>query len=136
VSYLALRHLHITCVMLSGFGFVLRGLWMLNDSPMLRRRWVRVLPHLVDTLLLGSAVALAVISSQYPFYQSWLTAKVVGLLVYILCGMMALRRGRTRGVRVAFLLAAIVVFSYIVSVALVRNPLGFFAPFLATFFAA
>lgn len=131
MMYLALRHLHITCVILSGCGFALRGLWMLIDSPMLERRWVRVMPHMVDTVLLGSAVALATMTSQYPLYQGWLTAKVAGLLVYILCGMMALRRGRTRGVRAAFFLAALVAFGYIVSAALTRHPLGFLAGFFA-----
>ena len=131
MMYLMLRNLHISCVILSGCGFALRGCWMLLESPMLNRRWVRVLPHLVDTVLLGSAVALTVITSQYPLYQGWLTAKVAGLLVYILCGMMALRRGRTRRVRAGFFLAAVLAFAYIVSAALTRNPLGFLADFLA-----
>ena len=64
--YLALRNLHIACVVLSGAGFLLRGLWMLGASPLLGRRWVRVVPHLVDSALLASAVALAVTSGQYP----------------------------------------------------------------------
>jgi uncharacterized membrane protein SirB2 len=131
MSYLALRYLHITCVILSGCGFVLRGTWMFIDSPMLRRRWVRVLPHIVDTVLLGSAIALAVVSHQYPFVFGWLTAKVAGLLVYILCGMMALRRGRTLGVRAVFFVAALLSYAYIISVALTRNPLGFLVWFLA-----
>lgn len=127
MSYLALKHLHLTCVVLSGTGFFLRGLWMLLDSPLLQRRWVRIAPHLIDTLLLGSAVAMAVLSAQYPFVQDWLTAKVLGLLVYILCGAVALRRGRTKRQRAVFYLLALAVFAWIVSVALTRNPLGLFA---------
>ena len=127
--YLALGYLHSSCVVLSGAGFLLRGLWMLCDSPLLERRWVRVVPHLVDTALLASAAALAVRSGQYPLAQHWLTAKVVALLAYILCGTMALKRGRTRAVRCFFFVVALILFGYIVSVAMTRSPLGVFAHF-------
>ncbi|MGA7478803.1 MAG: SirB2 family protein [Azonexus sp.] len=123
MSYLALKHLHVTCVVLSGLGFALRGWWMLNDSPLLRARLTRVVPHVVDTLLLGSALLMAWQSSQYPFAQGWLTAKFFGLLAYILCGTMALKRARTKGRRVVFLVLALLAYAYIVGVALTRNPL-------------
>ena len=126
-SYLALKHLHITAVVLSGFGFSLRGAWMLADSPRLAQRWVKVAPHVVDTFLLGSALAMAIMSGQYPFVQGWLTAKFVGLLAYIACGTMALKRGRTKPVRAVFLVLALLSFAYIVSVALTRSPLGWLA---------
>jgi uncharacterized membrane protein SirB2 len=123
MSYLALKHFHVTCVVLSGLGFALRGWWMLNDSPLLRARLTRVVPHVVDTLLLGSALLIAWQSSQYPFAQGWLTAKFFGLLAYILCGTMALKHARTRGRRVVFLVLALLAYAYIVGVALTRNPL-------------
>jgi uncharacterized membrane protein SirB2 len=123
MSYLALKHLHVTCVVLSGLGFALRGWWMLNDSSLLRARLTRVVPHVVDTLLLGSALLMAWQSSQYPFAQGWLTAKFFGLLAYILCGTMALKRARTKGRRVVFLVLALLAYAYIVVVALTRNPL-------------
>ncbi len=125
--YLALKHLHVSCVALSGAGFFLRGVWMLRDSPLLQRRWVKIVPHAVDTLLLGSAISMAVISAQYPFALDWLTAKFFGLLAYILCGAMALKRGRSKAQRAVFFVCALAVFAYIVSVALTRNPLGFLA---------
>lgn len=121
--YLALKHLHVTCVVLSGLGFCLRGWWMLRDSPILQQRLVRVLPHVVDTLLLGSALSMAVLSGQYPFVQGWLTAKLGGLLAYILLGAMALKRGRTKAIRARYLVLALLAYTYIVSVALSRNPL-------------
>ena len=83
VNYLAIKHLHITCAVLSGSFFLLRGLWMLTGSPLLLRRWVRVLPHVVDTLLLATALVLVFWSGQYPFVQPWLTAKVLALVAYI-----------------------------------------------------
>jgi uncharacterized membrane protein SirB2 len=94
---------------------------------MLERRWVKVLPHVNDTLLLAAAIALAWMLRQYPFVHGWLTAKVVALAGYILLGMVALRPGRARAVRVAAWAAAQVVFLYIVAVAYTRNPLIFAA---------
>lgn len=122
--YLALKHLHVACVALSGAGFFLRGLWMLRDSPMLRQRWVGVVPHVVDTLLLASALSMAIMSAQYPFAVDWLSAKLLGLLVYILCGTMALKRGRNKRQRAVFFFCALAAFAYIVSVALTRKPWG------------
>ena len=127
MSYLILKHLHVGCVVLSGAGFLLRGVWMLADSPWLQRPVVRVVPHVVDTVLLASAIAMTVISAQYPFVQPWLTAKFCGLLAYILLGMMALKRGRTKAQRATFFFAAMLAFAYIVSVALLRDPRGFLA---------
>lgn len=123
MSYLALKYLHVTCVVLSGLGFSLRGWWMLVDSPRLKTRFARVAPHVIDSVLLGSALVMAWQSSQYPFAQGWLTAKFFGLLAYILCGTMALKRARTKGGRVVFLILALLAYTYIVGVALTRNPL-------------
>jgi len=127
VDYLLLKYVHVSCVILSGCGFLLRGVWMLADSPRLTQRWVRIFPHVVDTALLASAIMLAIISSQYPLAQSWLTAKVIGLIAYILCGAIALKRGRTKKVRAVFFVVALLIFAYIVSVALNRSPLAVFA---------
>ncbi len=129
VDYLLLRNTHIACVMLSGSGFFVRGVLMLRASPLLARRWLRVVPHAVDTVLLGSALTLAVQSGQYPFAQGWLSAKLVALLAYIGCGTMALKRGRTRAGRAAYFVAALLIFAYIVSAAMTRSALGFLAWF-------
>lgn len=121
MSYLALKHLHVTCVVLSGALFMLRGVWMLQNSALQHQRWVRTLPHIVDTLLLGSALTLAFWSGLYPFVQGWLTAKVIGLIVYVVLGTIALKRGRTtRGRQTAFA-AALLVYAYIIGVALTKQ---------------
>lgn len=122
-TYLLLRHLHITCVVLSGAGFVLRLAWMAADSPRLRQRLTRTLPHVIDSILLASALTLAVWSGQYPFVDGWLSAKLGGLLAYIGLGSMALKRGRTRTVRLRYGGLAVLAYGYIVGVALTRNPL-------------
>ena len=70
MPYEAIKHLHMTFARLSIIGFVLRGVWMMRDSPMLGRRLVRILPHIIDTLLLVTAIALAVMIAQYPFFAA------------------------------------------------------------------
>jgi uncharacterized membrane protein SirB2 len=125
MDYLSLKYLHMTCAAISGSFFLLRGIWMLCDSAMLQRRWVKIVPHIVDTLLLGSALALAFISAQYPFVQSWLTAKVFGLVVYIVLGTIALKRGKSKPVRAAAYFAALAVLLYIVSAAVSKQVLLF-----------
>ncbi len=117
------KFVHELCALASFTLFALRGVWMLRDSPQLSRRWVKILPHGIDTLLLASAVALTLMLHQYPLTDAWLSAKVVGLLVYIGLGLVALRYGRTRGVRAAAWIGALAVFVYIVSVALSHDPL-------------
>jgi uncharacterized membrane protein SirB2 len=126
VSYLALKALHVGCVITSYSLFVLRGAWMLRGSALLQRRWVKIVPHVVDTLLLTSAILLALTIRQYPFVSSWLTAKVIGLVLYIALGTIALKRGRTLTIRVSAWIAAQLVFFYIVAVAVTHTP----APFL------
>jgi uncharacterized membrane protein SirB2 len=118
------KHVHVTTVWITLTLFVLRGVWMLADSPWLAKRWVRVVPHINDSVLLISAVVLAVVLHQYPLAQAWITAKVAALIVYIGLGMLALRPGRDRRIRAAAWGAALLVFGYIVSVAFTKSPLG------------
>ncbi|MER2552000.1 MAG: SirB2 family protein [Thauera sp.] len=125
--YYLVKNLHVTCVVLSATGFLLRGSWMITGNPLLRHRLTRVLPHIIDSTLLLSAITLAVMIEQYPFSAGWVTAKVVGLLAYILLGTLALKRGRTRQVRLVALAAAILVYAWIVSVALTKDIAGYLA---------
>ena len=122
-TWWALRTLHLGAVVASLALFFLRGLWMMAAREKLQRRWVRVVPHLVDTVLLASAIGLAWLTAQYPWQQPWLTAKIVALLVYIMLGIVALRRGRTRRVRAIAFVAALATFGYIVAVAATRSVL-------------
>ncbi len=123
MDYLPLKHLHMTFAALSGGFFLLRGGWMLSGSPLLERRWVKVAPHLVDTLLLASAVWLVILSHQYPLQMPWLSAKVGALLAYIVLGSVALKYGRSRSTRTLAFVAALACFGYIVAVAVTKNPL-------------
>lgn len=122
--YGAVKHVHILCVILSITGFCLRGMLLMKKSALTRRRWFGILPHINDSILLLAAVALTVLIGQYPFADAWLTAKIFGLLAYIVLGALALKPGRRASLRMAAGLAAVAVFGWIVSVALTKHPLG------------
>ena len=117
-----LKALHLACIGLSLGLFVLRGWWTWRDSAWRGSAWARWVPHVNDTLLLLAGISLALLLRQYPLVEPWLTAKLVGLLLHIVLGVVALRgwlRGGWRGAAWAGSLAA---FGYVVAVALSRNP--------------
>ena len=120
--YMTLKHLHLAAVTLSISLFLLRGYWMLISSRWLNRRPVRIIPHLVDTVLLVSAVGLALMLHQYPFVNGWLTAKLLALVAYIVLGIIALKRGRSKGTRTLAFGAALLTFAYIAWVAVRHDP--------------
>jgi uncharacterized membrane protein SirB2 len=125
--YVVVKYIHLISVSLSLAGFFLRGLLMVRASPLLNARWIKVLPHVNDTVLLAAALSLAFMSEQYPFVAGWVTAKVLGVIAYIILGALALRDASTLRMRIVCWLAAMAVFGWIVSVALTRNPAGFLA---------
>ncbi len=123
MTYAALKMIHIGSVSVSYLLFFWRGMLMLRNAAALQQRWVRIVPHMVDTVLLTSALALTINIQQYPLHDAWLSAKVAGLLLYIVLGMVALRFGKTRNIKVTAWIAAQCVFFYIVLVALSKQPL-------------
>lgn len=125
--YEILKTVHVTSATLSIAGFVLRYSMMLAGSAALRSRVVRVLPHVVDTVLLASALAMAWMIGALP---PWLVVKIVALLAYIVVGSIALKYGRSLAVRAGAGLVAIAIFGFIVSVALTKSPLGFLGGFV------
>jgi uncharacterized membrane protein SirB2 len=125
--YILIKYVHLVSVVLSLAGFFVRGLLLIRASSLLNARWIRVLPHINDTVLLIAALSLAVMSEQYPFVAAWVTAKVFGVISYIMLGSLALRAGSTCRTRVVCWIAAMMVFGWIVSVAVTRQPTGFLA---------
>jgi uncharacterized membrane protein SirB2 len=159
MAYSLLKQLHLTTIAITLALFVLRGIWMMTASPRLHARWVRIVPHANDTLLLTSGISLAVLLQQYPLVHGWLTAKFFALILYIVLGTYALKdsdplrakarvesyalkdsdplrakarvesyalkRGKSRGQRIAAWAAALLVFGYMVSVAITHNPTPF-----------
>ena len=118
--YLAIKHIHMLCAVLTILGFLLRGVWMFMDSALLQKKLTKILPHIIDTVLLVSAFSLAFMSHQYPFQVGWLTAKLIALVVYIGLGMVALKLGKSKLQKGSAFVAAVVCYGYIFSVAVTR----------------
>lgn len=125
MDYGLVKHIHLTTIVITLTLFILRGIWMMADSPRLQLRWVRIVPHVNDTLLLISGIGLAIMLGQYPLVNGWLTAKLFGLILYIVLGTIAIKRGRTKRTRIVAWIAALLVFAYIVAVAVTHNPFPF-----------
>ena len=125
-----LKLTHVGCAFVSITGFALRGYWKLTGNPLLDRRAVRILPHFVDTLLLGSAIGMLVIWQASPLQFDWLVAKICALLLYIGLGMVVLRFGRRQGTRRLAYGLALLCAAYILSVAYTRSAAGLFSAFV------
>ena len=123
--FLVIKSVHVLTVVLTITGFIIRGIWMIQGSPLLEMRAVRTFPHVNDTLLLISALWTAAMVGQYPFINGWLTAKVIGAIAYILLGAVALTYGPTRQIRVLAFIGSLLCFAYVATVAITNNPLLF-----------
>lgn len=108
-----LKPLHIALVVISLSGFALRAFWMINGSSWLSRRPTRILPHIVDTLLLISGIALAWVSGWSPLTHGWLAAKLLALIGYIVFGARALRHRSLPALTAAAVLAAYMLYTAI-----------------------
>ena len=120
----AIKTIHVVCALLSFAGFFIRGIWMLRDSTLLKQRWVKISPQVIDTLMLVSAIILAV---RWPGPSDWWVAKTIALVVYIGFGLVALRLGRTKGIRLVAWLLGMTTFTYILVVAATKSPMGWLA---------
>ncbi|HEX6792538.1 MAG TPA: SirB2 family protein [Casimicrobiaceae bacterium] len=127
MDYTTIKLIHQSAVTLSFAGFLARGIGMLRDASWIRHRIAKTFPHLVDTVLIVSAIALAWMLRLTPTNAPWIAAKIAGLVVYIALGLVALRFGRTKTVRAGAWIAAMLTFAWIVSVAITKDPRGFFA---------
>lgn len=116
-----IKSLHALFAILSITGFIYRGLLKFRDSATLQKKWLKISPHVIDTLLLASAIYLVVAGHYYPEWFNWVTAKIVGLLLYIMFGLFTLRFSKSRnGVIISFVLA-LLTFAYIVGVAVTKQ---------------
>lgn len=122
MDYALVKLLHVSCVVISISLFVLRGSLELFAQPWRHSRLLRIAPHVIDTVLLSSALWMAWRIGQYPFVDAWLTAKVLALLAYILLGMKALGTKTPAAQRPGYFCAAVLSVAYIVGVALTRSP--------------
>jgi uncharacterized membrane protein SirB2 len=121
VSYTLVKHVHVAAAAIVVLLFLLRGYWMLTESPMLERKWVRIVPHVNDTILFAAALWLATEIGFVPF----VAAKLAALVGYIVLGAIALRYGRTKAIRVAAFCASIAVLGYLAAVGVTKSPTPF-----------
>jgi len=121
MDYATVRTVHIGCAVISVSLFVARGAMQSAGIDWRRWAWLRIVPHVNDTVLLGAAIALAVMSTQYPLVHAWLTAKVLALLGYIVLGSVALRQGASPARRRIAFVAALLCVAYIVGAAVTRS---------------
>lgn len=120
--YTPIKTAHMSFAMISLTGFVIRAWWSIHGSILLQRRWVRVTPHVVDTLLLITAILLMIILGQHPGNQSWILAKIIALVFYIGFGTLAIKRAPTQASKAAFSVSAVATFAYIIGVAIAHHP--------------
>ncbi len=126
MNYIAIKHLHMTAATLSILFFVIRAYWSVTGSALLQRRTVRIVPHVIDTILLVCGITLSVMLGAAGM-QPWVLTKIVLLIAYIGVGTIAIKRGRTARTRGIAALIAIAIFAYIVGVAIHHNPLSWFS---------
>lgn len=119
-----LKILHITTVVITTGLFVIRGIGLFSQAGFMQQRWVKIVPHVNDTVLLVSGIFLAIQIGQYPLVDAWLTAKLVALVLYIVMGLMVFRFARTRIQQLGYWLAAIAVLFYMIGVAVRHNPMS------------
>ena len=127
IMYLEIKTAHMSLAVLSISFFIVRAYWSWLESPRLMQTWVKVAPHCIDTLLLGCGVTLMILSGQYPTQHSWLAAKLIALLLYIIIGTIAIKRGRTRQQRLGAAFLATTIFIYMLGVAQQRSVLSWVA---------
>lgn len=120
--YPLIKHIHVGAVLASGGFFLLRGLLMMQESTLLNSKFFRVVPHIIDTVLLLAAITLVVYLGSLPV---WVQVKIVALFVYIFLGVLAFRLAKGYGARVLAFFLALAVFAFILSVAITKHPQGF-----------
>lgn len=125
--YTTLKLIHMAAATLTISGFILRGFWMLSDSPRLQHPLVRVLPHVIDTVFLFAGIGLIMTLNLPLLLPGWLQIKIAALLVYIVLGTIALKRGKTKRVRAVAFILALLTFAYVMGVALSKSAASWFA---------
>lgn len=117
MEYALVKIIHVACAFISITGFIARGILAIQQSTLLSKRWIKIVPHIIDTLLLISAVLLVIQLGVSPLTNAWLMMKIVLLILYIFLGLLTLRLAKTRQTRIIAFTAAILVFMYIVAIA-------------------
>lgn len=112
-----IKSIHVLCALISITGFIYRGSLKIMQSDKLQQKWLKIAPHVVDSLLLASAIYLVIAGQNYPVFFNWVSAKITALLLYIAFGLVALRFSKTRNTAIIGFVLALCSFAYIVYVA-------------------
>lgn len=123
--YEVFKHIHLTTIVLSVVSLLLRYLLNVMQSPMLQKKWLKILPHIVDSVLLASAVSLCVLLEQYPFVDGWVTEKLLALVMYVFMASLALKLGKTPFIRGMGLVGALSWITYAGIIAVSKQPILF-----------
>lgn len=121
-----IKQVHVLTVVATLVLFTLRFVWKWQASEMLNRRWVKIVPHVNDTLLLLSGVVLMIMTASYPFTAqgSWMTEKLLATVVYIILGVYVLsKRQRAQSVRCIAFIAGVACFYLILYLTNTKLPL-------------
>jgi uncharacterized membrane protein SirB2 len=121
MSYAVIRDLHVTLALLSVGLFMMRAIASVIEASWLQHWSARVVPHLVDSLLLSMGVWMLLKLRMWPYEMPWLVAKLSALVIYILLGTMAIKRGKTPQGRALYSVFALAVFGYMVTVAITKS---------------
>jgi len=117
-----LKIIHISTVVFTGSYFFIRGLALINHQQWYKEIRARKVSRYNDTTLLLSGMGMAALMEQYPFIDAWLTAKILLIVIYIILGMLALYWLQSWKQKILAGLAALLVYGYIVGIALSKNP--------------
>lgn len=120
-TYLALKHLHMLTVVLLGILFLFRGVLLVNGSALLQARLMRILPHVVSAFLLLSGIGMVI---EFGALPAWVASKLILLVFFILCGVMAFQRADKRSLQLGWFVLGLITYGLIASVAVTREPLG------------
>ena len=126
MNYVLLKQVHVFFALTSIIGFMLRWNWRMSGSLLSQMKLTKIAPHVIDTLFLTTGVALTFTINQYPFSTAWLTAKITGLLVYIVLAMFAMSGKISRPWRITAFFAAVSTYAWILTVARFKSPWGLF----------
>ncbi len=121
MTYALLKHIHLATIVITLALFLLRGAWRLTDSPMLQKKWVKIVPHTNDAILLAAAIGMLIVAQLNPLDHGWIMAKIIALLAYIVLGTIALKRGKTALQRNLAFIGALAVFGYMLAVAVSKQ---------------
>lgn len=122
--YSLVKYIHMSAASLSFLGFILRGFWMFKDSPLLQAKLTKILPHIIDTILLVGAIYLVYQLDVNVFETHWILAKIILLVAYILIGTIALKRGKTKQIRIIAFIVSLLIILAIFAIAAIKPWVG------------